>query len=295
VISQLTNAVSNYYETLGVAKTATPEELKAAFRKLAKSHHPDLGGDVTKFQQINEAYETLGDPDKRALYDHQQKNPFSNAQNANFDPDPFGFGFSHPINDVFNQHFSFVFNQQGVNRGIQKNRNVRINLEMDLLETLEEQIKVFEIRLTNGKESIEIKIPAGIADGQVISLRHKGDNEFPNQPRGNLEIVIQVRPHERFIRQDQNILTDVTVDCFEAVVGTDVELETPSGKHISLRIPAGTQNGTIFGISDEGFPTSPRFTRGKLLVRINILIPRSLTPEQIILVREIQKKYPVNS
>ena len=285
----------NYYDILGVAKTATPDELKAAFRKLAKTHHPDVGGDPEKFKEINEAYNCLHDPQERAAYDRGGQRT-TNHNNFHHDPDPFGFGFSHPINDVFNQHFSFVFNQEGVQRQQQqRNRNLRIILEMDLLDTLEEQIKVFDIRLTNGKESMEVRIPAGITDGQTLSIRGKGDNEFPNAPRGNLEILIKVRPHERFSRQDNNILCDLTIDCFEAVIGTDTELICPSGKRISLRIPAGTQNGTVFGISDEGFPTNPRFNRGKLLVRINTLIPKNLTPEQIILVREIQKKQPVNS
>ena len=286
--------MNNYYDILGVAKTATPEELKAAFRKLAKTHHPDVGGDPEKFKEINEAYNCLSDPQSRAGYDRSSQRT-TNHNNFHHDPDPFGFGFNHPINDIFNQHFSFVFNQEGMQRQQQRNRNLRIVLEMDLLDTLEEQTKVFDIRLTNGKESMEVKIPAGIADGQSLSIRGKGDNEFPNSPRGNLEILIKVRPHERFTRQDNNILCDLTIDCFEAILGTDMELVCPSGKRISLRIPAGTQNGTVFGISDEGFPTTPRFNRGKLLVRINTLIPKNLTPDQIILVREIQKKQPVNS
>lgn len=285
--------MSNYYDILGVAKTATPDELKAAFRKLAKTHHPDVGGDPEKFKEINEAYNCLHDPQERAAYDRGGQRT-TNHNNFHHDPDPFGFGFSHPINDVFNQHFSFHFGPEGV-RQQQRNRNLRINLEMPLLDTLEEQTKIFDIRLSNGKETIELKIAAGIQDGSVISLRGKGDNQFPDSPRGNLEIAIKVLPDTKFSRQDNNLLMDTTIDCFEAIIGTELEFATPSGKTISMRIPAGTQNGTIFGISDEGFPTSPRFNRGKLLVRISTLIPKNLTPEQIILVKEIQKKQPVNS
>jgi len=286
--------VSNHYETLGVAQNATPEQLKAAFRKLAKEHHPDLGGDVAKFQKINEAYETLSDPDKKAHYDYQRSNP---NHGMHHDPDPFGFGFSHPINDIFNE-FSFTFGPngfQGRPHQQQRNKNLRIVYEMELLDTLHEQTKVFDIRLSNGKETIELKIPAGIGDGQVVGLKGKGDNEHQNLPRGNLEIVIKIKSHPVFTRQDDNIVMDVTIDCFDALIGKDVELDLPSSKRISMRIPAGTQMGTIFGISDEGFPTYPKFTRGKLLVRVNVLIPKTLTPDQIILVKEIQKKQPVNS
>ena len=285
--------MSNYYETLGVAQTATPEELKAAFRKLAKTHHPDVGGDSEKFKEINEAYNCLSDPQSRAGYDRGSHRT-TDHQNFHHDPDPFGFGFRHPINDVFNQHFSFHFGPDGV-RQQNRNKNLRINLEMPLLDTLEEQSKIFDIRLSSGKETIELKIPAGIQDGSVITLRGKGDNEFKEIPRGNLEIAIKVLLDSKFSRQDSNLLMDTTIDCFDAVLGTEIEFETPSGKQLNMRIPAGTQNGTVFGISDEGFPTSPRFNRGKLLVRVNVLIPKNLTPEQIVLVKEIQKKYPVNT
>jgi DnaJ-class molecular chaperone len=107
--------------------------------------------------------------------------------------------------------------------------------------------------------------------------------------------VVKVLPDPKFSRQDSNLLMDTTIDCFDAVLGTEIEFSTPSGKILNMRVPAGTQNGTVFGISDEGFPTSPRFNRGKLLVRVNVLIPKNLTPEQIVLVKEIQKKYPVNT
>jgi curved DNA-binding protein len=294
--AKLTNAVSNHYETLGVAKTATPEELKSAFRKLAKQHHPDLGGDAAKFQQINEAYETLSDPQKRAHYDHvstrPQQDPFGG------DPDPFGFGFAYnPMNEAFTQHFNFVFrNGEGAQMNRQlRNKNLRISLEMGLLDTLEEQHKVFDIRLSNGTDHLDIKIPAGVADGNVLSIKGKGDNEHANVPRGNLEIAIKVLPHPIFTRQGDNISMDMTIDCFEAILGKDVEIDCPSGKRISLRIPAGTQNGTVFGVSDEGFPSSPRFNRGRLLIRVNVRVPQNLTPEQLVLVKDIHDMRPVNS
>jgi curved DNA-binding protein len=282
----------NHYETLGVAKTATPEELKAAYRKMAKTHHPDLGGDTAKFQQITEAYETLSDPQKRAFYDHHGSRP-NPGQAHPGNPFENDFVFNHAFHDIFGDQFAHIFTHQ--TRQQPKNRNLRIIFEMDLLETLNDHNKVFDLRLSNGSDRIELGIPAGIRHDQVITVRGRGDNEFPNFPRGNLEIVIRVRPDDRFIRQDDNILTDVTIDCFDAILGVDLELDTPTEKRISMRVPAGTQNGTIFGITDEGFPTYPKSNRGKLLVRINVLVPKALTTEQILLVKEIQRSKPVNS
>lgn len=282
----------NHYETLGVAKTATPEEIKSAYRKLAKTHHPDLGGDTAKFQEITEAYETLSDPQKRAYYDHQGSRPHPGAQAHPGNPFENDFVFEHVMHNVFGDQFAHIFTSQARPRA---NRNLRIGLDMDLLQTLEEQIKIFELRLSNGTETIELRIPAGIQSGQIISLRGRGDNEHTNLPRGNLEVVVNVRPHPRFQRQDENILTDVTIDCFDAILGTNVQLDTPSGKRIEITVPPGTQHGTIFGIADEGFPTQPRFNRGKLLVRICVLIPKNLTVDQLNLIRQVQRSKPVNS
>jgi len=200
--------------------------------------------------------------------------------------------FDHTFHDIFGPHFTHIFGQQTRQP---RNKNMRIVMEMEFLDTLQDQTKSFEIKLTNGTDKLEVVIPCGIQDGQAISIRGRGDNEFVGHPRGNLEIVFRVKPHPKFTKQDDNVLTDVTIDCFEAVLGTDLELETPSSRRISMRIPAGTQTGTIFGVTDEGFPNHNKTARGKLLVRINVLIPKTLTPEQILLVKEIQKIKPVNS
>lgn len=276
-----------HYDTLGVARTATPEEIKTAYRKLAKQHHPDLGGDITKFQSISEAYETLSDPDKKSHYDYQLKNPQS----------PYGFHFSSNFGDASDifKEFSFIFGGGSPFQEKSRNKNIRINFEVPFLSTLNEQLKVVDINLTNGKETLELKIPAGVEDGASMTLRGKGDNEHLNLPRGNLEIIVRVIPDSKFYRQDNNIVTDITVNCFEAITGTEILLDTPDEKKINLNIPAGTQNNTVFGISDLGFPTYPKNTRGKLLIKINVLVPRNLTNEQLELVEKIQKLKPINS
>jgi DnaJ-class molecular chaperone len=291
----------NHYETLGVAQTATPEELKAAFRRLAKQHHPDMGGDQAVFQQINEAYSTLSEPDSRAHYDHMlrnpqsQFNPFNQAQqrgggnpfefhfNFGGGPDPFS-----AFHEQFAQQFGFSTRQPP------RNRNLRLIVEIDFLETLQPISKVLNYQTTNNKETLQVDIPPGIEHGAVFTISGRGDDANGAIPRGNLEIQISIRPHSRFLRHGENIVEEITIDCFDAILGTTIPLHLPSGKFIELNIPAGTQHQSQFGITDEGYPRS-NGTRGKYIAKLNILIPTALTKQQLELLNQIQKLRPINT
>jgi len=286
-----------HYATLRVADTATPEEIKSSYRKLAKQHHPDLGGDVAKFQQISEAYEILTDADKRAHYDHQLRNPqpqFNQGFPGGFHHGPFHAGNHDIFNDV-NEHFSqmFGFNFKHAQQA-PRNRNIRIQLNLDFLETLDICQKTIEYNLTNGTERITLDLPAGIADQTVLQMSGRGDNAVISAPRGTLDIVIRINSHPKFIRIDDHIMTEITVDCFQSILGTEVAILTPRNRQIILNIPAGTQHGTQFGVTDEGFTRSNR-TIGKLIIKVNVLIPTALTSEQLNLVKEIQALRPVNT
>lgn len=260
----------SHYETLGVAKDATPEEIKSAFRNLAKKHHPDLGGDEAEFKKINEAYDTLSDPEKKSHYDYTQ----SGQGHRNFE---FHFGTgNNPFEDIFNTFFN---DGQRPRQRINRNKNLRIVVPVPFLETLEEHKKVIQVALSNGEENLEIRVPSGVEDGAHMTLQGKGDNAFPDVPRGNLEIVIRIIPHEKFYRDGIDIVTAKSIDCFQAMLGTELELDTPQSKKIMLKVPPGTQSGAVFGVTDMGF-TNYRNTKGKLLVRINVSIPKNLTDKQ---------------
>jgi curved DNA-binding protein len=285
-----------HYETLGVANSATPEEIKSAYRKLAKTHHPDLGGDVTRFQEISEAYETLSDADKRAHYDHQLRNPQPQFHQA-----PGGFNFHHNFNgdphDMFkhvNEEFSQMFGFQFRHQQTPRNRNIRIQLELSFLETLDPCQKTIEYNLNTGQETITLDLPAGIADNTVLQIAGRGDNSNPAVPRGALEVIVRIKSHPRFVKLDEHVFTEITIDCFQAILGMNIEIDTPRGKKISLRIPPGTQSGTQFGITDEGFVRQNR-TLGKFIIKVNVLIPTALTKEQLDLIQQIQTIRPVNT
>ena len=289
----------NHYETLGVSENASAEEIKSAFKRLAKQHHPDMGGEQVKFQQISDAYTTLKDPNSRAHYDHTLRNPQPQFQGNPFGQrsgNPFEFHFNFgggpdpmsAFHDQFFNQFGFATRQQP------RNRNLRVSIDLDFLETINNTKKVFNYRTSNSNETIEIEIPAGIENGNVFTIQGRGDDANTSIPRGNLDIVINVKPHNRFLRINENIIEDLTIDCFQAITGVSLPIILPSGKFIELNIPAGTQNNSQFGITDEGFPRG-HGTRGKYIAKINILIPTALTLDQLNLIREIQNIKSVNT
>ena len=278
----------NYYDTLGLQMGAAPEEIKAAYRKLAKQHHPDSGGDVSKFQEVSNAYETLSDPNKRAQYDFQVNQPQGQPG--------FSFNFSHgdPMADIHN-HFSQMFGFNFTNaQQVPRNRNIRVQLDLDFIETLNPCQKTIDYNLSNGRETITLDIPAGIQDQSIFNVSGRGDNGNQQVPRGNLEVIIRVKPHPKFTRLDDHVFTEITIDCFQAILGHEMDIMTPRGRSIRLFIPAGTQHGAQMGITDEGFTRANR-TVGKLIVKINILIPSALTSSQLNLVQQINSIRPVNT
>lgn len=288
----------NYYETLGVSQNATNEEIKSAFRKLAKEHHPDLGGDKEKFQQINDAYNTLRDPQERSAYNHKLRNPqpqFHHNPYGHAQHSPFEFHFNFGEGDPFANFHNQFFNQFGFQARQQpRNRNLRIVLDLQFLETLNPIVKVIEFKTTNSTEKINIEIPAGVEDGFVFQVVGKGDDSNPSIPRGNLDVQIKVHRHNRFRRESENITEDIIIDAFQAMTGCRIPLNLPSGKTIELTIPGGTQYGSQFGITDEGFPRQ-NGTRGKYIAKINIKIPSILTNEQLNLIQKIQELKPINT
>ena len=181
-----------------------------------------------------------------------------------------------------------------ISRQQPRNRNLRVVVELQFLETLNPLTKVIEYKTTNNTERLNIEIPAGIEDGYTYSVVGRGDDANPGIPRGNLDIQIRVGRYERFRREAENVVEDLTIDAFQAILGCKIPIILPSNKIIELHIPAGTQHLSQFGITDEGFPR-PNGTRGKYIAKINIKIPTVLTTEQLDLVKKIQEIRPINT
>lgn len=282
----------DYYEVLGVNKGASDDEIKKAFRKLAVKYHPDKNpGDKTaeeKFKEINEAYSVLSDKTKRSRYDQFGHagvggdgggNPFGggfggfggNGQSFNFDFG--GGGFEDIINAMFGG---------GGFRAARRGRDYRTSITIDFEEAIFGVTKTISVE----GQQIKLKIPAGIYDGQAIRLGGKG-GEAPSADgqRGDLYVEVRVRAHKHLTREGELILSEVTISMVDAVLGTEIDVETVDGK-ITMKVPAGTQPGTNFKLSGHGAPRLGSDERGPHIVTINVEIPRNLNKKQRELIEE---------
>ena len=289
----------NHYETLGVSKDATAEQIKKAYRKLASQHHPDKGGETHKFQEIQVANEILCDPQKRAQYDMELAG--GGGRHFRFSTSGSGMGPDDMAGDLFEnlrRQFGFgmgggpdpfsQFKQANQNRQ-PRNQDVRIAIQLNLTDTLEEQTKTLNITLPgNMKENIEIKIPRGVHHGTSIRYPGLGDHSTPNTPRADLYVQFYVRPHERFEQHGIDLVTTTTVSCLEAIAGCNKTVTGVDGKMFIVAIPPGTQYGAKFGIPDQGLYTTDHPGRGKLIVLLDIHVPKALTEEQLTIIKSIQ-------
>lgn len=274
--------MTDHYSTLGVNKNATPDEIKKAYRKLAMQHHPDRGGNENKFKEIQDAYATLSDPNKRAQYDNPP--PAGNSQFggwSNFGGVPPGF------EDLFAQFGGNPFGFQ--QRPPQKNKNLNIQTTISLEDAYNGKDLIASIMLPSGKEQIvEVKIPKGVQSGTTLRLAGMGDDSHSNLPRGDIHLTVNVTPHPTFQRQGDDLIMNIEIDAIKAILGTTHIIETMSNKKLELKINPGTQYGQILSANGYGMPNmrDPRFV-GRLLINVLIKIPTDLNTTQLEKLRSI--------
>lgn len=359
----------DYYEVLGLQKGASEEEIKKAFRKLAKQYHPDLHPDdkqaEERFKEVNEAYEVLSDSDKRAKYDqfgHAGVDPnFAASQGGN----PFGgagFDFGDiDLGDIFGSFFGGGFgggasrNPNAPRSGDDINVTLAISfeeaakgatkrVELDHIETCSDcngtgaakgstpetcsecggrgfvsvqQRTAFGVmssqrqctkcggkgkivknpcKTCNGvgrvrkRKTIEVKVPAGIDDGQILPVRGMGNAGVNGGAAGNLRILIRVRPHPFFERDGFNVWYEQEINIAQAAAGATVLVPTLDGK-VELNIKAGTQPGDIFKLHGKGIPHPYERGKGDQLVRIKVVVPKNLTSEQKELIAKLNDSF----
>ena len=279
--------MTDHYKTLGIDKNATADEIKRAYRKMANQHHPDKGGNAADFQNVQAAYDTLSDAGKRQLYDSGGQNPWS-GWHTNHGNGP------QNIHDIFGQFFNsqhhhnpfeFFSHQQ------RQPRNLSINIAASV--TLEEAFNgkdfLAEVTLPSGRtQTINIKIPAGIADGTTLRISGLGDDSHPGIPRGDIHLNVNVQPHHTFTRQGDDLVKILEISCIDAMLGSTTSITTIDGKTLEVTINAGIQHDQILSAPGYGMPNmnDSRF-RGRLLMPIKIVIPSTLTQGQ----QDLLKKF----
>jgi curved DNA-binding protein len=318
----------DYYQTLGVSKTASEEEIRKAFRKLARKYHPDVAKNKAeaeeKFKEINEAYEVLGDPEKRKKYDSLGANwdkqrgfqPPPGWQGGRFGEGPdegFEFRFGGTgFSDFFEQFFgarggrfgSSIFEEtnrgagagtRGPARGFSQRGN---DIEGDILVTLDEvvhgSVRSVSFQQTNSRtgqtetHSFRVKIPQSVQDGQVIRVTGKGEAGVGGGGPGDLYLRVRLAKHPDYRVRGSDLYHDLHLAPWEAVLGTTVRVPTLGGP-ISLRVPPGTQSGQQLRVRGRGLPTRGGES-GDLHAVVSIEVPKQITPAEREFWEQLAKK-----
>ncbi|MEO8235885.1 MAG: J domain-containing protein [Flavobacterium sp.] len=289
----------DYYKILEIDKKATPEEIKKAYRLLAKKNHPDKNlGDKNaeeRFKLINEANEVLGNPEKRKQYDelgenwqqnqqayHQQQNPNQQYYQGNSSQ---GFGGSEQgdFSDFFEQFFA---QQRGNPRQEQQRRGSDYETEMEI--SLEEAFTGTSRIIQLENEKLRVTTKPGVYSDQQLRIKNKGAKGSTENNRGDLFVRIKIKDHPKIIRKNNDLYQTVDINLYDAVLGSDLIIETLSGK-LKIKISAGTQNGKTIRLKGKGMPIyeKPTFF-GNLYLTIQFQIPENLTEKQMSLFEELK-------
>lgn len=313
-------AGKDYYAALGVDRNATEKEIKRAYRKLARKHHPDVNpgdkGAEEKFKLISEAHDVLTNPEKRKIYDefgdeglragfdpeqarrYSQWQRYASSGRAGGGPGYYGdFSFEggkvkySGFEDLFRDLFGGAAGgRPGAGpyaaRGPRKGRDIESSLEVDFLTAIKGETTRVTIQKDLGEgggprgETIDVKVPAGVDDGSRIRLAGKGEPGIDGAPPGDLYITIRVRPHPLFKRDGDSLRVEIPVTVREAMQGAQISVPTISGP-VQLKVPAGTRSGQVLRLRGKGVPNLKTKVRGDMYVTIKVQVPSTKDAEAL--------------
>ena len=293
----------DYYKTLGVPRSASPDDIKSAYRRLARRYHPDVNPDdpaaEARFKEINEAHEVLSDQEKRQQYDRFGSNwrrtgSFDEAfRQSGVRMDGFGdfFGGASGFSDFFDALFGGRARPQQPRRP--QPAHVEETLQVSLPEVLNGGRRALTMRVPSPDGSvrqrrIDVTIPRGVRDGQRLRVAGEGAVRADGS-RGDLLLRIQVADDAGFQRQGDDLTTEISIGLTEAVLGTQVEVPTPAGSPLTVRVPPETQHGARLRLRGQGLPRAGGQGRGDMLVRIGVRLPRNLNARERDLFRELAR------
>jgi curved DNA-binding protein len=268
--------MSDHYQTLGVARTATPDEIKKAYRKLASQHHPDKGGDTAMFQKIEEAYRILSDPNQRQQYDRPmpQGNPFNGFQQA---PGGFNFNFNgQDINDIFGQVFQQHHRQQN------QPQIYRTQVVITLEQSYTGGSMPLRLQTQNQVHAVNIDIPKSVVDGGQV----KYDNLIAG---GSLIVEYRVQPHLKFERKGVDLICNQSVSILDLIVGTTFEFTTISGKTLEVKVPPKTQPYMHLKIAGEGMPIAGSTLFGDQKILLKPFVPDIIDEDIITAIKKAKE------
>ena len=257
----------SYYDVLGVPRTATADEIKRAYRKLASQHHPDRGGDTAKFQEIEAAYRTLSDEQKRAQYDNP--NPFF-GQNPSGSWQQAGAHFN--MDDIF-----AMFNQGMRQQG--RRNHVRMTVWITLAEAAAGVSKTINVGTSMGSSTVQVSVPRGIEDGDNV--------QYGGVAPGGLDLVVNFRihPDARWRRDRLNLHTEQRISIWDLILGTDLEVVTVNGSRVVVRVPPNTQPGTNLRLKGHGITNNQNHS-GDCFVKLMAEIPNTIAPEIVAAIQQ---------
>ena len=253
----------DHYTTLGVQRTASQDEIKQAYRRLAAKHHPDRGGNTAAFQKIQQAYDTLGNEQQRAAYDQPQSafQGFQGGGHFNFD-------------EIFN-----MFGARFHTGGTRHHTQVRMSLWITLRDVAVGGTRPVAVSTHQGSGTIEIQIPTGIEDGDSV--------QYPNLAPGGGDLIVtfRIHPDERWQRQGQVLLKEEPISIWTLILGGSVTITTLTDERIAVTIPANTQPGTMLRVRGKGLPNR-QANAGDLIIKVQAQIPTNISPAVLAAIRQ---------